>query len=109
MKRLIFLHLPKTAGQSCYKLLENCYEASRLCPARENYHLVGKSIHDLQNYDAFYGHLDWSLLDCVGHDAFSFTVLREPKQRIVSFYFFLRRAAQQLTDQELAFDHNRGL
>ena len=109
MPRVIFLHIPKTAGQSCYHFLDQCFDSDKVCPARENFQLVGKSISALEKFDVFRGHLDWSLLDCVSKDAFVFTILREPRERIISFYFFLRRAAAQLSDEEIELPHNRGL
>ena len=108
-KKVIFLHIPKTAGQSCYHFLDQCFSADEVCPARENYQLVGYSIAQLRQFRVFRGHLDWSSLDCVAQDAFVFTILREPRERIVSFYFFLRLAAQQLSASELELAHNRGL
>jgi hypothetical protein len=109
LAKVIFLHIPKTAGQSCYHFLDLCFDKERICPARENFQLVGRSVSSLTKYDLIYGHLDWSALDCVSDNAFVFTILREPRERIISFYFFLRRAAAQLTPEELEFAHNRGL
>jgi hypothetical protein len=107
--KLIFLHIPKTAGQSCYHFLDQCFDPDEIFPARENYQLVGHSVARLNKFRVFRGHLDWSSLDCISHGAFTFTILREPRERVISFYFFLRLAAKQLSPEALKLAHNRGL
>lgn len=107
--KVIFLHIPKTAGQSVLDFLTKCVSEEAICPARENFQLVGRSISELRNYQVFAGHFDWAAMDCVSPGAFVFTILRDPLERILSFYFFLRRAALQVSPDEIDLPHNRGL
>jgi hypothetical protein len=107
--KVIFLHIPKTAGQSVHAALTAAYGASAICPARVNEQLFGMTVAELNNYQVFSGHLDWSLLDCVRGPRFAFTVLREPRDRILSFYFFLRAEAAGLTPAQLAVPHRKGM
>jgi hypothetical protein len=58
-------------------------------------------------YALYSGHLDWAELDTMP-DRFAFTVLRDPAERIASFYFFLLDEARRLTPAELALPHNQG-
>src|ERR1700722_17141924 len=108
LDRVIFLHIPKTAGQSVHNYLQRAVGAAKICPARENFQLVGKSILELSRYKVFSGHLDWALLDCVAANAFAFTILREPTDRILSFFFFLRGEALRLTPEQIDLPQNQG-
>jgi hypothetical protein len=108
-RRVVFLHVPKTAGQSVHAYLAAAFRPSEICPAREQRQMVGLSIPAIRRYSLFSGHLDWAQLDCLGGSPFVFTILRDPLERIMSFYFFLRREAKQLPPDELAAQHQRGL
>lgn len=106
---IIFLHIPKTAGQSIHAFMQSSFETSHICPARENWQMAGMSISQIRQYRLFSGHLDWAHLDCVHPDPFIFTVLRNPLERILSFYFFLRRKAQKIPSEEIKQPHRRGM
>ncbi len=107
--RIIFLHIPKTAGQSVHEALVSAYGAEAVCPARVNEQLYELSIEQLNRYRVFSGHLDWSRLDCVRGPRFAFTVLREPRDRILSFYFYLREQASKLSEEELNRPERQGM
>jgi len=47
------------------------------------------SITEINRYQVFSGHFDWSLLDCIKGPKYVFTILREPIDRILSFYLAL--------------------
>ena len=91
--RIAFLHIPKTAGQSVHRSLVDLFPPAKICPARSNKALYGYSIGELSSYDLFSGHLDWSIVKLSGKFDFVFTVLRDPMDRILSFYFYLRKEA----------------
>jgi hypothetical protein len=107
--RVIFLHLPKTAGQSVHLFLERLFGKTAVAPARVNEQLIRMSITDVRRYRVFSGHLDWALLDCVKEPCFTFTVLRDPIDRILSFYFYLRSEALKLSVEELSSPQRQGL
>jgi hypothetical protein len=104
-KAVIFLHIPKTAGQSTHRYLEKLFDPHDVCPARENDKLLTIPAARLQRYRLFSGHLDWSLLDVVPQPRFVFTILREPRERLLSFYFFMRRTAATLPKEQLELKH----
>ena len=108
-KKVVFLHIPKTAGQSVHSFLERCFPREDISPTRVNHQLVGMPITEIRRYSLFSGHLDWALLDCVEGPKFVFTVLREPRDRILSFYFFLRRQAATFTAQDLELPQIQGM
>jgi len=107
--KVIFLHIPKTAGQSVHAALVNAYGKETVCPARVNDQLRQMSIAELNRYQVFSGHFDWSLLDCVKGSKYVFTILREPIDRILSFYFYLRDDAAKLTTEQRAMPERQGL
>jgi len=93
MKRVLFLHLPKTAGQSVHQFLVDTYGEDNVCPARVNDQLVKIPLDKLECYSVFSGHLDWNHFDSVKGELFTFTILRDPLDRLLSFYFYLREQA----------------
>lgn len=105
---IVFLHVPKTAGQSVHHFLKHLVGAASVAPARVNEQLYLLSIAELRRYRLFSGHLDWALLDCVQQPKYIFTILRNPVDRILSFYFFLRAEAQKLSEEELRRPENQG-
>ena len=107
--RIIFLHIPKTAGQSVHAALVDGFGAGAVCPARVNGQLAGMSRGELNRYQVFSGHLDWTALDEVEGPKYIFTVLREPLDRLLSFYFFLKKQASLLQPQELELPPNQGM
>mgnify|MGYP000241013570 CR=1 FL=1 len=57
---------------------------------------------ELLSYSVYSGHFDWDFFDFLSaEDTFFFTVLRQPLDRILSFYFFLRQKAQTLSSEQL--------
>ncbi len=107
--KVFFLHIPKTAGQSVHAALVNAFGKEAVCPARVNDQLRRMSIIELNRYQVFSGHFDWSLLDCIKGPKYVFTILREPMDRILSFYFFLRDQAENLPAQKRDKPEHQGL
>ena len=105
---VIFLHIPKTAGQSVHSFLVHLFGQGAIAPARVNEQLIQLSIPQIRKYSVFSGHMDWAMLDCVERPRFVFTILREPTDRILSFYYFLRSEAKKLTEEELKLPQNQG-
>jgi hypothetical protein len=107
--KIVFLHIPKTAGQSIHAALVDACGETAVCPARVNEHLLKMSIPQLNQYQVFSGHLDWALLDCIEGPKYVFTVLREPKDRILSFYFYLRDQAAKMPREQLNRSEHQGM
>lgn len=96
-----FLHIPKTAGQTVIKELAAVYPPDAFSPVRTH----ADAPEDAQmppGYRLYAGHIDWVDLDTLPDDRFAFTILRDPRERIASFYFYLLREAAKLTPEELA-------
>jgi Sulfotransferase family len=106
--RVVFLHIPKTAGQSVHAGLIQLFGADNVSKVRVNEDLLLLSLEEIKSSRVFSGHFDWAMLDCLPHPRFVFTILREPVERILSFYFFLREDAQRLTEEQLNQPWNQG-
>lgn len=106
---IVFLHIPKCAGQSIRAFLSSAFPKRLLFPGQLDQHLAFYSRSDLKQYSIFSGHFSWSMLDFLGEDALFFTVLRNPSDRILSFYTFLRRTASNLSQSDLELSQNRAM
>lgn len=98
-KEIHFLHIPKTAGQSVHQLLVDAFD--KVSPLRVNDQYNEFGLSSVTDYEVISGHIDWSLMKSGGDAKFTFTVLRRPVDRILSFYHYLRSEAKKLSDDEL--------
>ena len=103
---IVFLHVPKTAGQTIHNELARMVGAAAVSPVRVHTQAL-KGPQMPPGFALYSGHLDWAEIDTMP-DRFVFTVLRDPAERIASFYFFLLDEAQRLTDDQLALPGNQG-
>jgi len=108
MTTLVFLHIPKTAGQSVHAELARVVGAAAVSPVRVHTQ-AGPDAQFPPGYALYSGHLDWTGLDAVTGDRFVFTVLRDPRERIASFYLYLLAKAEKTEAEALALPGNRGL
>ena len=101
---IAFLHIPKTAGQSIHRWISSNYNENQICPARTNKQLFNIPPIELNSYSFFSGHLDWNILKSIKTFDYVFSVLRHPDERIVSFYFYLKKQAEKrkLKSKDLA-------
>lgn len=96
--KIKFLHIPKTAGQSIHFALLDVFGEKNICPARTNQQLLKLRISEINRYQVLSGHFDWSLVDCFrAENEYSFTVIRNPMDRIFSFYFFTKKNSENLS------------
>jgi hypothetical protein len=107
MPQVVFLHIPKTAGQTIVQELRRVFGGSNMSPVRT--HTQAKKDAQLPaGYRVYAGHIDWIDLEDLDDNRFSFSVLRNPRERIASFYFYLKREAEMLSAKQLALNENTG-
>lgn len=80
-----------------------------ICPARTNDQLYNYSLNELKKSKLFSGHLDLSILKNLGHFDETFKILRKPMERILSFYYYLRKEALRKNAEAPAIDIPLGL
>src|SRR6187431_1461996 len=89
MDRLFFLHLPKTGGSSLSAALAKKFASWEIFPWRHS-RLDMFNPADLMPFRFFDGHFAISDLDYVPKPVRSVTLIREPRNRIVSLYNYWR-------------------
>jgi hypothetical protein len=109
-KPLLFLHIPKTAGTSFLVMLQNLFaDRQVLRLAMEDTHLAerlnGLSAGARDQFACINGHLPAHIFAAELDQYEPFTLLRNPVQRVLSLYRFLRRhPAETLAAQGLRPD-----
>ena len=105
--QVAFLHIPKTAGQSIIQELHRVCGDDKISPVRTHTQ-AAKDSQFPPGYRVYAGHIDWVDLESLEDDRFSFSVLRNPRERVASFYFYLKREAEMLSVEDLAQKENTG-
>lgn len=106
---IVFLHIPKTAGQTIHSELARVVGRQAVSPVRVHTEAGPGAAQLPPGYRLYSGHIDWEALDTLPAPRFVFTVLRDPLERIASFYFYLRRQAGALSADELASPARTGM
>jgi hypothetical protein len=94
-RRVAFVHIPKTGGTSVISALAAAIEAPRIFPDPgpdfpDRYRLSLHAPALLAEYDYFLGHYALHEIRYIPGEVYTFTVLREPRARIISQYYFHR-------------------
>ncbi len=95
--KVLFDHLPKCGGTTVEHYLRSHYLTKKtymIDSQNPQYSMqVFKSLPEAKryDYDFVYGHLADGLLDFVHPDTISLTIFRDPVDRIVSHYYYVKR------------------
>lgn len=108
MKTVVFLHIPKTAGQTIHHQLAGAVGKAAVSPVRVHTEVPKGQTNLPPGYLLHSGHLDWTDIATLPEDRFVFTVLRDPLERIASFYFYLLKEAGTLSPEALATPEQTG-
>ncbi|WP_412551352.1 sulfotransferase family 2 domain-containing protein [Shimia sp. MIT910701] len=107
-RTVVFLHIPKTAGQTVHSELVRVVGKRATSPVRV--HTQASPTEQFPSgFRLYSGHLDWICLNSLPHDRFVFSVLRDPRERIASFYFYLLDKAEKLSPKSLLLPENTGM
>jgi hypothetical protein len=93
LPRIVFLHIPKTAGSSVnthFKRHLGSTWSGRAIGLNSAAGIDPARLERARRARFVFGHFGWRTLEAVRGDAFAFTVLRDPAARIVSLYRFAR-------------------
>lgn len=105
---IVFLHIPKTAGQTIHNALAAMVGKKYVSPIRTHTQATGDARQMPPGYALYSGHIDWTELETLPKGRFTFSVLRDPRERIASFYFFLLKEAEALDAEALNQPQNYG-
>ncbi|WP_299775255.1 sulfotransferase family 2 domain-containing protein [uncultured Tateyamaria sp.] len=106
---IVFLHIPKTAGQTIHFELARIVGEEAVSPIRVHTQAEKGAAQMPPGYSLYSGHIDWDAIDTLPPDRFVFTVLRDPLERIASFYFYLLRKAEAASPEERALPERKGM
>lgn len=106
---IVFLHIPKTAGQTIHAELGRVVGEAAVSPVRVHTQAGPGAAQFPPGYRLYSGHIDWEALETVPEPRFTFTVLRDPLERLASFYFYICREAGKLSPEELSTPARTGM
>lgn len=90
-EKILFLHIPKTAGTSLRAFLEGLYPEKQCCKEWFSDSLLKLSSLELAELNLIAGHYPASILDWLPHKAFrTITFMREPIARSISHFNHLK-------------------
>lgn len=109
-KAIVFDHIPKCAGTTVHTFLRNYY------PKRLIFEVTDKNakINDFKNFSKkkrnrfkfIHGHFANLLFDFVRNDSVKVVVFREPIDRIISHYYFVKRRKDHRLHQQVFVNNN---
>ena len=104
---LVFLHLPKTAGTTLKAIIEGVYTPERVLNLRVAQggirRLLAMPADKRTRYDIVAGHLDWRVTTLLPASRV-ITVLRDPVDRFLSWYYYALRNENAPLHAELNAD-----
>lgn len=111
-KPVVFLHIPKTAGSTLYRIIETHYRWESIYTMWQTGTLDEfKQLppEKLAKIEMLRGHFAFGLAKQLPTTAAYFTILREPIDRVISYYHFVRRTPhhycyQQVTKQNMSLE-----
>ncbi|GGJ08167.1 sulfotransferase family protein [Neoroseomonas lacus] len=92
-RRLVFLHVAKTGGTTLDHHFAKAFAPDEICPRNIDLHQLPPD--DLARYRYFSGHFVYDQLRLIPGPIFTVTVLRNPAERVISNYYFLKRHTPQ--------------
>lgn len=105
---LVFLHIPKTASQTVHNTLAHAVDQSNVSPVRVHTQVPDQEAQYPEGYRLYSGHLDWTHLQKLNQPKFVFSIVRDPRERIAAFYFYLINEARALNPGDLTQPGNNG-
>lgn len=100
---LIFLHLPKAAGTTLTRVIDRYFAPGEIYPHQLIRQLPADDAAlraSLRDARLVRGHFHPEIGDYLPREAVYVTMLRDPVQRVISGYHYLRRAAQDIPREQ---------
>lgn len=106
---IIFLHIPKTAGTTLNQVIDRQYPAKQVYsfgPVAQESLEAYKQMPEVERtrFRVVRGHMGFGFHQWVPGAATYFTILRDPIDRVISFYYFVQRTRQHYLYNYLEFD-----
>ena len=96
---VIFLHIPKAAGTTLHRILERHYPPAAIFSIGVEAHASIREFKALPEAERaairlFRGHMPFGLHTYLPQPASYFTLLRDPVERVISYYHFIQRTPE---------------
>ena len=91
---VIFLHIHKTAGTTLHRVIERQYQPEQIWTLDDQHtldDLLRLSVAQRAQIQMLRGHMIFGLHEYMPGPSSYFTLLREPVERVISFFYFIRR------------------
>jgi len=93
-QKIIFLHIPKTAGTSMNTIIWNQYKSSTIFHVNSISHgkdMINKLVQTKDSTNVVVGHYSFGLHNYLDTNAKYITLLRNPIDRVISIYYYIKR------------------
>lgn len=105
---VIFLHIPKTAGSTLHAICRALYPPDHLLHLKGDPH-IDSAVAYFKQLDSetkqkiwlLTGHIDYGLHNWLPRPATYFTILRDPVERVLSYYYFILRTPEHPRYEEM--------
>lgn len=96
MRQIFFFHIPKTGGSSIKQQIQPQFCQNKICPYFHQAQIKGNE--KWSTWDLFWGHFSLNLRDRLDNPAV-FTFLRDPVERFLSEYHYVRSFRDEIEEQ----------
>ena len=105
-KPAIFLHIPKTAGTTLHDIIERQYDSDQIYTFGSDAHASVEKFRSLsvlerEKIQMLRGHMAFGLHELLPSTNNYFTILREPVERVISYYNFILRTPDHYLYQKI--------
>jgi hypothetical protein len=88
---LVVQHIPKTAGISLRVMLKEVYKNASILEWVDETEFPKLSEEERARFDLVTGHFHYGLHEFIPRPCVNITLLREPVDRVISFFFYVKR------------------
>ncbi|WP_420645708.1 sulfotransferase family 2 domain-containing protein [Candidatus Leptofilum sp.] len=112
---IIYLHIPKTAGSTLHAIHNQLYSPNQLMHLKGDPH-IDTAVAQFKQLDTatkqsiqlLTGHIEYGMHNWLPQPATYFTILRDPVERVLSYYYFILRTPIHPRHEEMT-QHNTSI